>query len=84
MVNLNQPHGSLANMASFIFLRNVSFQLMITVTYWEAMFLICPQILILAHDPARWLADQLDVRLEADPDNVLNYLQSLSREETSI
>ena len=34
--------------------------------------------------PARWLADQLDVRLEADPDNVLNYLQTLSREETGI
>lgn len=30
--------------------------------------------------PARWLAKKLDVRLEADVDNVLNYLQTLSQE----
>lgn len=34
--------------------------------------------------PARWLAEQLDVRLEADADNVLNYLQTMSQSETSI
>lgn len=30
--------------------------------------------------PALWLAKKLDVRLEADADNVLNYLQTLSQE----
>ena len=33
--------------------------------------------------PARWLAKKLDVRLEADADNVLNYLQTLSQPKTS-
>ena len=33
---------------------------------------------------AKWLAKKLDVRLEADADNVLNYLQTLSQKEASI
>lgn len=34
--------------------------------------------------PAQWLAKKLDVRLEADADNVLNHLQTLSQKEASI
>ena len=34
--------------------------------------------------PARWLAEKLDVRLEADADNVLNYLQTMSQREVSV
>ena len=34
--------------------------------------------------PAQWLAKKLDVRLEADADDVLNYLQTLSQKEASI
>ena len=33
---------------------------------------------------ARWLAEKLDIRLEADADNVLDYLQILSQTGTSI
>ena len=33
--------------------------------------------------PAQWLAKKLDVRLEADADNVLNYLQTLSQRKAS-
>jgi len=33
-------------------------------------------------EPALWLAEELDVRLEADADNVLNYLQTLSQPES--
>ena len=34
--------------------------------------------------PARWLAEKLDVHLQADADGVLDYLQTLSQTETSI
>ena len=34
--------------------------------------------------PAQWLAKKLNIRLEADADNVLNYLQTLSQKEASI
>ena len=34
--------------------------------------------------PAQWLAKKLDIRLEAEAGNVLNYLQTLSQREASI
>ena len=33
---------------------------------------------------AKWLADKLEVRLNADADNVLNYLQTMSQKEVSV
>ncbi len=47
-----------------------------SVTYLPADFDISTR-------PARWLAKKLGVRLEADADNVLNYLQTLSQSKTS-
>ena len=83
IMNSNQLHGSLAEQGKF---HIPSACFLPTDNNREVLgdnFPYLPSDFDISTRPARWLAKKLDVRLEADADNVLNYLQTLSQPKAS-